>query len=221
MQKARRHLEEIIEEERSDLDPLISIWQEQQDAARAKMLAHLDSKRYQVFVREFEQFLNAEGAGARPFSTGKPTPMRVDQVVPALIYTRYGVVRGYEDAIENASLEMLHALRIDCKRFRYAMEFFREVLGPEVSEVIKEAVVVQDHLGALQDADVACHLLIEFLDQWSEKERRDRINISGVTRYLVAKQSELRALVSSFPEIWHHFKRIEVRRALAQAISDL
>jgi CHAD domain-containing protein len=221
MEKARRYRAGITEEERSDLDPLLAIWQEQRDAARAKMLAHLDSKRYQVFVGEFDRFLSTEGAGALPPSTGKPTPVRVDQVVPAMIFTRYGVVRGYEAVIENASLETLHALRIDCKRFRYAMEFFREVLGPEAGKVIEDVVVVQDHLGDLQDADVACHLLIEFLDQWSEKERRDRINISGVTGYLVAKQSELRELVDAFPEIWHHFNRIEIRRTLAKAISEL
>ena len=221
MEKARRYLAGISEEERSNLDPLLEIWQEQRDAARAKMLAHLDSKKYQDFVGEFDHFLSTEGAGALPSSTGKPTPMRVDQEVPTLIYTRYGLVRGYEAVIENVSLETLHALRIDCKRFRYTMEFFREVLGPEVSEVIEDAVIVQDHLGDLQDADVACHLLIEFLDQWSGRERRDRINISGVTRYLVAKQSELRALVDTFPEIWHHFNRIDVRQALAQAISEL
>lgn len=221
MEKARRYLEGITEDERSDLDPLLAIWQEQRDAARAKMLAHLDSKKYQGFVSKFNHFLNTEGAGALPSSAEKPTPMRVDQVVPTLIYTRYGVVRGYEAVIENASLETLHALRIDFKRFRYTMEFFREVLGPEAGEVIEDVVVVQDHLGDLQDADVACHLLIEFLDQWSEKERRDRINISGVTGYLVAKQSELRALVDAFPEIWLHFNRIEIRRALAKAISEL
>jgi CHAD domain-containing protein len=221
MEKARRYLAGTTEEERSNLDPLLAIWQEQRDAAREKMVAHLDSKKYQDFISEFDHFLNTEGAGALPSTAGKPTPMRVDQVVPALIYTRYGVVRGYEAVIENASLETLHALRIDCKRFRYAMEFFREVLGSEVDEVIKETVVVQDHLGDLQDADVACHLLIEFLDQWSGKERRDRINISGVTRYLQAKQNELRGLVDTFPEIWHHFIRIDVRRALAQAISEL
>jgi CHAD domain-containing protein len=221
MEKARLHLAEITGEERSDLDPLLAIWQEQRDAARAKMLGHLDSKRYQNFVGEFDHFLSTEGAGVLPSSGGEPTPARVDQVVPSLIYTRYGVVRGYDAMIENASLETLHALRIDCKRFRYTMEFFREVLGPEAVTVIKDTVVVQDHLGDLQDADVACHLLIEFLDQWSGKERRDRINISGVTHYLVAKQSELRALVSTFPEIWHHFNRIEVRRALAKAISEL
>jgi len=82
-------------------------------------------------------------------------------------------------------------------------------------------VTVQDHLGDLHDADVACHLLIAFLDQWSRQERRERINISGVTRYLVAKQNDLRALVDSFPETWRHFNRPEMRRQLALAISAL
>ena len=141
--------------------------------------------------------------------------------MPALIYTRYEVVRGYEPVIENTSLETLHALRIDCKRLRYALEFFREVLGPEVEEVVEEVVIVQDHLGNLHDADVACHLLIGFLDQWSRQERRERINISGVTRYLVAKQSDLRVLVDSFPETWRHFNRPEMRRQLALAVSAL
>jgi CHAD domain-containing protein len=221
MEKAHRYLEGIPEVERADLDPLLEVWQDQREAARSKMLAYLDSKKYQGFVNEFDHFLSTEGAGAIPPSDGKPTPVQVDQVVPALIYTRLGVVRSYEAIIENPPLELLHALRIDCKRFRYTMEFFREVLGPEAKEVIEDAVVVQDHLGDLQDADVACQLLIEFLDHWSGKERRDRINISGVTRYLVAKQSELRTLVATFPEIWQHFNRIEVRRALAKAISEL
>jgi CHAD domain-containing protein len=221
MEKARRYLAGMPEQERPDLDPLLTVWQDQREAAREKMLAHLDSAKYQDFVEEFDLFLNTEGAGALPTSDEKPTPTKVDQVVPTLIYTRYGVVRSYEAVIEKASLETHHALRIDCKRFRYALEFFREVLGSEVEGVIEEVVVLQDHLGDLQDADVACHLLIEFLDQWSDKERRDKINISGVTRYLVAKQGELRSLVDGFPEVWHHFNRKEVRQSLAWAISEL
>lgn len=221
MEKAQRYLDGLPEEERSSLDPLLTSWREQREAARAKMLAYLDSERYQRFVQEFGQFLVTEGAGALPPTAGRAVPPQVYQVVPTLIYTRYEVVRGYEPVIENAPLETLHALRIDCKRFRYALEFFREVLGPEVEEVIKEVVIVQDHLGNLHDADVACHLLIKFLEQWSGQERRERINISGVTRYLVAKQNELRGLIESFPETWQHFNRPEMRRQLALAVSVL
>ena len=222
MEKARCYLAELPEDdERSDLSPLLEDWQGRREAVRTKMLVYLDSKRYQRFVQGFGQFLITEGAGALPLPSDRPAPHQVYQIVPALIYTRYEVVRGYEPVIENAPLEILHALRIDCKRFRYALEFFREVLGPEAKEVIEEVVTVQDHLGDLHDADVACHLLIAFLDQWSRQERRERINISGVTRYLVAKQNDLRALVDSFPETWRHFNRPEMRRQLALAISAL
>ena len=222
MEKAQHYLlAQPPGDEHSDLEPLLEAWQEQREVARIEMLAYLDSKRYQRFVQKIGQFLFTEGAGALSPPLDRPVPRQVYQVVPVLVYTRYEVIRGYETVIENAPLEMLHALRIDCKRFRYGLEFFREVLGAEAEEVIKEVVTVQDHLGDLNDADVACRLLIEFLDQWSKRERRERIDISGVTRYLVTKQNELRLLVDSFPETWGHLNRPEVRQQLALAVSAL
>jgi CHAD domain-containing protein len=221
MEKAQRYLDGLPEEERSSLDPLLDNWRRQREAARAQMLEYLDARKYQQFVRGFGQFLLTEGAGALPVPADKPLPYRVCHVVPALIYDRYQVVRGYETVIEGAPIETLHALRIDCKRLRYSLEFFREVLGLEAGDVIKEVVVIQDHLGNLHDADVACSLLVGFLDQWARAEQRERINVSGVTSYLVAKQNELRGLIESFPEAWQHFNRPDVRHKLALAVSVL
>jgi CHAD domain-containing protein len=221
MQKAQMYLDGRPEEERSSLDPLLDNWQSKREAARARMLEYLDGKKSQRFVREFGGFLWTEGAGTLPVPTDKPLPRHVSHLVPSLIYDRYEVVRGYETVIEAAPIETLHALRIDCKRLRYSLEFFREVLGPEAEDVIKEVVVIQDHLGNLHDADVACGLLVGFLTEWAGAEQRERINVSGVTRYLVAKQNELRELVESFPQTWQHFNRPEVRRQLALAVSAL
>jgi len=204
-----------------DLDPLFAEWQRQREAAREQMLACLDGKRYQRFVQEFGQFLNTEGAGALLPPAARPSPQQVYQAAPILIYERFNVVRGYDSVIGDAPLETHHALRTDCKRLRYTMEFFREVLGPEAKEVIREVVIVQDHLGNLNDADVASRLLIGFLDQWSKRKRRERTNISGVARYLVAKQNELHVLLDSFPEVWRHFNRPKMRRLLALAVSAL
>ena len=221
MEKAQRYLAEQPEEERPDLGPLLAEWQEQRAAAREQMLAFLDGKHYQRFVPEFGDFLHTEGAGALPPPKDRPTPQQVYQAAPILIYSRYDVVRGYESVIGHAPLETLHALRIDCKRWRYTLEFFQEVLGPEAKDVIKEVVTVQDHLGHLNDADVATRLLIGFLEQWSRQAGRERVNISGVARYLVAKQDELHGLLDSFPEVWQHFNRPETRRQLALAVSTL
>ena len=221
MEKAQRYLDELSEEEQSSLDPLLTDWQEQREAKRAQMLGYLDGKKYQQFVRDFGEFLLTEGAGALPVPADEPLPHRVCQLAPSLIYNRYQVVRGYETVIEGAPIETLHALRIDCKRLRYSLEFFREVLGQEAEDVIREVVTVQDHLGDLHDADVACSLLVAFLDGWARAEQRERINVSGVTRYLVAKQNDLRELIESFPAAWQHFNRAEVRRQLALAVSVL
>ena len=162
-----------------------------------------------------------EGAGAILPNPSKPTADRVFQIIPVLIYHHLEVVLAYENVLEGASLETHHALRIDMKRFRYILEFFQEVLGDEVKPVIADAVAVQDHLGALNDADVACQILIEYLDDWRDKDQRERINIQGVTQYLIAQQTTLRTLVDTFPEQWEHFTRKEMRRELGLAVANL
>jgi len=221
MHKAQQYLGELPEEDREDLDPLLTNWQNKREAARDGMLSYLDGKRYGQFARDSAAFVLTDGMGALPVPDNEPIPYQVRHVVPALIYDRYEVVRGYEGVIQKASVETLHALRIDCKRLRYALEFFSEVLGPEAADVIKEVVVLQDHLGNLHDADVACGVLVGFLNEWVGAAGRERTNVSGITRYLIAKQDELRTLVDDFSEVWRNFDRAEVRRSLALAVAAL
>lgn len=221
MENAAAYLQTLPPEDQTSLDPLLSSWEVQREAARAKMITHLDSKNYDRFVSGFGDFLTTEGSGAVLHDPSKPTADRVFQIIPVLIYHHLEVVLAYENVLQGASLETHHALRIDMKRFRYILEFFQEVLGDEVKPVIADAVAVQDHLGALNDADVACQILIEYLDDWREKDQRERINIQGVTQYLIAQQTTLRALVDTFPEQWEHFTRKEMRRELGFAVGNL
>lgn len=221
MDKAQEYVAEKSVDDGTELEPLIEAWQSDRDAARERMLKHLDSKRYRSFVQSFGEFLDTEGAGGKRPERGEPAALKVFQCAPAMIYERDRVVRGYNDALQEASLETLHSLRIDIKRFRYTLEFFREVLADDAKSVIRSAVQLQDHLGDLNDADVACQLLIEFLDRWRVEDKREQVNISGITQYLVAKQVELRELVNSFPEIWESYASPDLRRELALAVANL
>ena len=54
-------------------------------------------------------------------------------------------------------------LRIEFKKFRYTVEYFREVLGKRAFEVIEEVKPLQDHLGDMNDAQVASQILREFI----------------------------------------------------------
>jgi hypothetical protein len=76
-------------------------------------------------------------------------------------------------------------------------------------------------LGELNDADIACRILVDFLEDWRKKRRRENTDISGVADYLVWRQVELRKLVDTFPATWIRFLRSNIRHKLADAVSEL
>jgi CHAD domain-containing protein len=221
LENANRYLQQLSEDEQSGLDPLLDRWRGKNQELRTSMLNYLDGKRYQSFVDEFNTFLATKGDGAKKIKKSKPGTYRVYQAVPILIYKRYSVLRGYDEIINEAQLETLHALRIDVKRFRYLLEFVQEVIGPTAKDVIRECVIVQDHLGELNDADVSCRILVDFLEAWRKKSRRESTDISGVADYLVWRQVELRTLMETFPATWIRFIRSNIRHKLANAIAEL
>jgi len=221
LENANRYLLQLSEDEQSALNPLLERWRQKNRDLRASMLKYLDSKRYKDFVDEFNTFLASEGDGVKKIKTSKPNTNRVYQIAPILIYKRYSILRGYDEIINEAQLETLHALRIDVKRFRYLLEFVQEVIGPTAKDVIRECVIVQDHLGELNDADVSCRILVDFLEAWQKKGRHESTDISGVADYLVWRQVELRTLMETFPATWIRFIRSNIRRKLANAVSEL
>jgi CHAD domain-containing protein len=225
MEKAQAYLETLLQEQRSGLDPLLAHWQEIRAAARLEMLAHLDSLDYQDFKQEFNLFLNTPGAGAAAVTLDEPSPNRVCEIAPVLIYTRLAGVRAYDAWLEQASVERLHALRIEFKKFRYTLEFFREVLGDSAKVVIGEVKKLQDHLGDLNDAVVATQILTDFLANWEAQQTQlpisERQNPQAIVAYLAARHDERHRLMITFGEAWERFNRPEFRQNLASAVSVL
>jgi CHAD domain-containing protein len=221
MERALSYLGSLPPERSSDLDPLLKVWEKQREQARGKMIDYLDGDRYRDFVDAFHLFLQTPWAAARKDDSLPPTPTQVCHIVPKLIYERWAGVQAFSPLLEDAPVSVLHALRIACKRLRYTLEFFEEILGPEAKGVITEVVCLQDHLGSLNDADVANALLSDFLFAPRGSKTRERIIAPGVVSYLATQQSELQTLIVTFPDAWQRFNRPEVRRWLAEAVSVL
>lgn len=233
-EKMQTYLDTLPPEKQDALDPLLTVWEAEREAARDKMLKYLDSGKYARFKEEFSEFLQAEGAGALPVLADEsdPIPHRLRHVVPVAVYDRLAHVRAYDEWVTqpDVPLETLHQLRIAIKRLRYALEFFHEVLGPEAKQVIKECKVLQDHLGDLQDAGVASNLLRDFLTwgTWGRKKGKKKqsmpaepIVAPGVAAYLAAKHSEIEYLVDTFPEAWAQFQSPEIGESIAAAVAAL
>ncbi len=221
MGKAKAYLETLPPEQVHDLDPLLEAWQEQRNQARDEMLAYLDSERYQDLAGSFLLFLRSPGAGVREGRGTVPEPRLLRHVAPRLIYARWARVLAFGPFIEGAPAALLHALRMECKRLRYCLEFLAEVLGSDAQAVIAEMVRLQDHLGDLHDADVANGLLSAFLFSPGADSTSLPVIAPGVVSYLAAKQRELQTLMRTFPGKWEEFSRPEVRRWLANAVAAL
>lgn len=209
-----------------DLSPIVGEWDKARLKARRKLIRALDSRKFARFVRRFHKFLTTPGAGApREPGAGEPAAYQVRQVVPRIIYAHYEQVRAYETALPGASLPTLHALRIEFKRLRYALEFFREVLGSEATNVIELVKTLQDHLGDLHDAVVAGDLLRAYIDaynaEYSGVPGFMRPDISGVLAYAEFQYAERARLVAKFQTAWTAFMDEAIRRDLALCVAAL
>ena len=207
-----------------NMEPLLSKWKQSIEKKRAKLARHLGSKDYHTFKHDFNEFLQTSEDGRTPNVNCVMNPQLRD-IVPMLVYGRFAAVRAYESILPTATLQQLHALRIEVKKFRYVMEYFKEILGETTGSAISELKRLQDHLGELHDRDVACQLVDRFLKTWEEEQLSwpisDRQNPEAIVSYLAYLNAERYRLLSSFPELWVKFNRPEFRHNIAQAISKL
>jgi len=223
--KARHYQETLPEAQRLDLEPLLQAWEAAREAARKELVAYLQSSRYQALKEQFSEFVSTPGAGTPPAPAEMPVPYLVRETAPTLIYARLASVRAFDAILHQATLEQFHALRIECKKLRYTLEYFREVLGEDAKAVINEIKGLQDHLGDLNDANVAAGILRNFLAQWdvlqAQKPVAERHNPEPVLVYLSYQYAERQRLMLAFEDVWTHFNRPRLREKLAKAIAVL
>ena len=143
------------------LQAVEDVLQQRRQAARKRMLAVLDSRRYERICESFARALR-EG----PPKSFAPGRVPVLSVAPDMVERRYKRVRKLGDAIKKDSPpDAYHTLRIEAKKLRYALEFVGNgIYGKPAIEFSARVTAMQDVLGLHQDAYVAMDLLQEIAD---------------------------------------------------------
>lgn len=202
----------------ADLEPLADAWRSRRDQARQDLLTLLDSKAYRRFVDDYLTFVSTPGADAEDSDGSRP--MRVRDTAAGRIWRAYEGVRGHEAGLPWADVPALHALRIDGKRLRYTLECFREVLpARQTDELLATVTRMQDHLGLLNDADVAATATRQWLMTSASGLAPAAREAAGA--YLVAREAESPRLRRTFPVVWRRLAGPAFRRRLALAVSAL
>jgi CHAD domain-containing protein len=225
MEKAEHYLGTLAPERHSELQPLLQNWAKERELDREEMVTYLDDQKYAKFKQDFYHFVSTPGAGVRRNQVAGFAPSRVRDIAPVLIYARIASVRAFDAILEIASLEQFHSLRIEFKKLRYSVEFFREVLGNESKAVIDDLKRIQDHLGDLNDAQVATGILGDFLVEWDRQQNSlpvsQRRSPEPILAYLTYRYNERLRLMQTFKAAWANFNRPEFQQNLALAVSAL
>ncbi len=173
------------------LEAVEALLETRRRAARKRMLAVLDSRRYSQLCASFSTALRF--GPPRSFAPGRVALLAI---APDMVERRYKRVRKQGDLIrKDSSPDAYHLLRIDAKKLRYALEFVGNgIYGKPALEFSARVTAMQDVLGLHQDAYVAMDMLHEMADtagrklgpatlmamgSISERYRLDAINLRG------------------------------------------
>ncbi len=168
-----------------------------------KLVKALDSARYAELLADWGAFLAsssvAETADDESADAGKP----VTVVASVALGRAFRKVFKRIDAIGDASPdEDFHRLRIECKKIRYLMEFFRSLFpAEELARLIKALKQLQDQLGEFQDLSVQQEDLRRYAQQVQRGQcasvaRRAKMEASRERR-----QAEVRSVEESTDEL--------------------
>lgn len=186
----------------------------QRSNAHQKLVDLLDSKKYRKFITGLQEFLTTLGDGARQIDMSVPTPYQARHVLPVIIHEHLAQVRAYDTLVKDADEATLHALRIDCKRLRYLVTAFKDVLGSSSETFIDELKRLQDHLGAMQDAVIG-QAFFRSLRKKSKLEKSERTALKSYIEHL---DEQYKSLNARFEEVWESFNRRTVQRRLSDAL---
>ena len=217
LERAEAYRQRLPEARQAELDPMLRHWQRQRDAARDDLIGWLDSSDFEKFEAEVRAFFDASDDVVAKVKGDGVQPTLVRHLAPVVVWEAYARVRAYDTVVVDAPIETLHLLRIEGKRLRYTLEFFAEDLGPHAGWLVAQAVQMQDHLGALHDADVDAQALTEYLEERDGKPTE----LPGVRAYLSSRLADRGRLRARFSRVWQTVNGARFRRLLAQAVAQL
>jgi CHAD domain-containing protein len=168
---------------REDIVPLFDYLRLLRNHALEEVIEGLSSSEYDRALNEWAEFLN-EPVPKKPDAANATMP--IVELARKRIYKRYGrVIKDGDYILTHTQDEYLHALRIECKKLRYLMEFFASLFPrKKLARLIKQLKKLQDNLGDFNDLSVQQEYLMHMAEELPIDDPRSRKALVA-TGYLV------------------------------------
>ncbi|MBF0437846.1 MAG: CHAD domain-containing protein [Magnetococcales bacterium] len=152
---------------------LMALSTERRDEAYTQVRTMLDGERYQAFTTAFPKWLDEKGwlQADMPEAIRKKINKSILQYATMILSKRTQSTLLYGEKMGSMSSTELHELRIECKKLRYAIEFFQPLFpGKEMLNFSLHLKGLQDLLGVMNDVSVMPGLLEKILQGSTDLE---------------------------------------------------
>lgn len=187
------------------IEPLVNSWAAGHNQARQFLSAYIEGEEFARLISQLQELVNSQSR--------IPAPMKqrhlVYKMAPHYLRSAAQKVLAYDRVLSRASLEELHLLRIECKRLRYSLEFFNDLLAGDSTLVLARLIDAQTQLGTLHDWYVSLAALDSaFIHEQGSPERQG-INNYHAFCYANMNQAYIRFLAS-----WRAYVNPRIQHAL-------
>jgi CHAD domain-containing protein len=173
---------------------------------------YLASSHYQSFLEEWDAF--ATGASIQdpersPKALHSTRSVAIESIKKAW---KKVIIHGRQISREATDAE-LHALRIDCKKLRYLLEFFSSIFPHKtVVPVIRQLKELQENLGDFVDFAIQLHFLHERLSAMPPGNNEPLLaaSMGGLMTTLFQKQEEARSKFHKTFQTFDHEKNSQL-----------
>ena len=197
--------------------PLAEAWRSERAEGHRRLLAELESRHHGRLLERLVQLTVEDPADAH---RGEPTTTeRVVDRGGSALWRGLELVLAFGPDLPSAGILELHALRIEAKRLRYALEFLRDALDPRSALLVARLVALQDRLGAMNDAAATARAVAQFIgksgDDLGDRERR------AIIQYQSAALGRLTQARRRVPAAWRPIGSQTFGRRLATVVAAL
>jgi CHAD domain-containing protein len=181
----------------TDIDPLFEYLRKKRSQAIKNVVSGLKTKKYTKILKDWETFLNDPQKNS---TTAANTELPIIVLARTRIYKKYqNVVKTGNQIIQNMEDEMLHVLRIECKKLRYLMEFFASLFpGKKINVLIDQLKKLQDNLGDFNDLCVQEDYLFNIADELPATRQQGNKTLVAIGSLIGALDNKRRTVKDAF-----------------------
>jgi CHAD domain-containing protein len=180
------------------------------------MKRHLKSPRFDRLLKDWQAFLDGP-----PETAAGDEGLCRDFAAKAMKKRFKRVIRKGGECGPESPDTLLHALRIEAKKLRYLLEFFRSLFPlDEVELLIRHLKKLQNNLGEFNDLSVQQAMLGTFRSPRRSEDLEQMLGVAAALGGLITRLADRQQQVrGEFEEIFAEFAGDE-NRALLQAILE-